>query len=52
MEDPVLDLQSPENPTAEIIIGAQELQGPQPSFGVDVCEPSPGADLGPGDSRG
>ena len=40
MEDPVLDLRSPDNPTAEIIIGAQEMQGPQPSFGVDVGEPA------------
>jgi catechol 2,3-dioxygenase-like lactoylglutathione lyase family enzyme len=38
MEDPVLDLQSPDNPTAELVIGAQEMQGPQPSFGVDVGE--------------
>ncbi len=40
MEDPVLDLQSPDNPTAEVIIGAQEMQGPKPSFGVDVGEPA------------
>ena len=40
MEDPVLDLQSPDNPTAEVIVGAQEMQGPQPSFGVDVGEPA------------
>ena len=40
MEDPVLDLQSPENPTAEVIIGAQEMQSPTPSFGVDVGEPA------------
>ncbi len=40
MEDPVLDLQSPENPTAEIIVGAQEMQGAQPSFGVDVGDPA------------
>jgi catechol 2,3-dioxygenase-like lactoylglutathione lyase family enzyme len=39
MQEPVLDLQSPDNPTAEIIVGAQEMQGPQPSFGVDVGEP-------------
>jgi catechol 2,3-dioxygenase-like lactoylglutathione lyase family enzyme len=38
MEAPVLDLQSPDNPTAEVIIGAQEMQGPKPSFGVDVGE--------------
>jgi catechol 2,3-dioxygenase-like lactoylglutathione lyase family enzyme len=40
MEDPVLDLQSPDNPAAEVIIGAQEMQGPKPSFGVDVGEPA------------
>jgi catechol 2,3-dioxygenase-like lactoylglutathione lyase family enzyme len=38
MEDPVLDLQSPEEPAAEVIIGAQEMQEPQPSFGIDVGE--------------
>ena len=40
MEVPVLDLQSPDNPAAEVIIGAQEMQDPQPSFGVDVGEPA------------
>jgi catechol 2,3-dioxygenase-like lactoylglutathione lyase family enzyme len=40
MEDPVLDLQSPENPTAEVIVGAQEMQDAQPSFGVDVGDPA------------
>ena len=40
MEDPVLDLQSPDNATAEVIVGAQEMQDPQPSFGVDVGEPA------------
>ena len=40
MEDPVLDLQSPDNPTAEVIVGAQEMQDPKPSFGVDVGEPA------------
>ena len=40
MEEPVLDLQSPDNPTAEVIVGAQEMQGPKPSFGVDVGEPA------------
>ena len=38
MEDP--DLQSPDDPAAELIIGAQEMQDPQPSFGVDVGEPA------------
>jgi catechol 2,3-dioxygenase-like lactoylglutathione lyase family enzyme len=40
MDDPVLDLQSPDDPAAELIIGAQEMQEPQPSFGVDVGEPA------------
>ena len=40
MEDPVLDLQSPDDPAAEVIVGAQEMQEPQPSFGVDVGEPA------------
>jgi catechol 2,3-dioxygenase-like lactoylglutathione lyase family enzyme len=40
MEDPVLDLQSPEDPAAELIIGAQEMQEARPSFGVDLGEPA------------
>jgi len=40
MEDPVLDLQSPDEPAAEVIIGAQEMQEPKPSFGVDVGDPA------------
>jgi catechol 2,3-dioxygenase-like lactoylglutathione lyase family enzyme len=40
MEDPVLNLQSPDEPAAEIIVGAQEMQEAQPSFGVDVGEPA------------
>ena len=40
MEDPVLDLQSPETPTAEIIVGTQEMQDATPSFGVDLGEPA------------
>ena len=40
MEEPVLDLQSPDNPTAEVIIGAQEMQDATPRFGVDVGEPA------------
>jgi catechol 2,3-dioxygenase-like lactoylglutathione lyase family enzyme len=40
MEDPVLDLQSPDDPAPEVIIGAREMQDPQPSFGVDVGEPA------------
>jgi hypothetical protein len=40
MEAPVLDLQSPDNPTAEVIVGAQEMQEPTPSFGIDLGEPA------------
>jgi catechol 2,3-dioxygenase-like lactoylglutathione lyase family enzyme len=40
MEDPVLDLRSPEHPAAEVIVGAQEMQDAQPSFGVDVGDPA------------
>ena len=40
MEDPVLDLQAPENPTAEVIIGAQEMQDATPRFGVDLGDPA------------
>ena len=40
MDDPVLDLQSPNSPAAELIIGAQEMQDPRPSFGIDVGEPA------------
>ena len=40
MEEPVLDLQSPDNPAAELIVGAQEMQDAQPSFGIDVGEPA------------
>ena len=40
MEDPVLDLQAPEDPAAEVIIGAQEMQDAKPSFGVDVGDPA------------
>jgi catechol 2,3-dioxygenase-like lactoylglutathione lyase family enzyme len=40
MEDPVLDLRSPDHPSAEVIIGAQEMQDAQPSFGVDLGEPA------------
>jgi catechol 2,3-dioxygenase-like lactoylglutathione lyase family enzyme len=40
MEDPVLDLQSPDEPAAEVIVGAQEMQEPTPSFGIDVGDPA------------
>lgn len=40
MEDPVLDLRSPDQPTAEVIIGGQEMQDASPSFGIDVGDPA------------
>jgi catechol 2,3-dioxygenase-like lactoylglutathione lyase family enzyme len=40
MEDPVLDLQSPDAAGAEVIIGAQEMQDARPSFGIDVGDPA------------
>lgn len=36
MEDPVLDLSSPANPTAQIVIPPPGMDDPQPRFGVDV----------------
>jgi catechol 2,3-dioxygenase-like lactoylglutathione lyase family enzyme len=40
MDDPVLNLQSPDALAAQVIIGAEEMQDAQPSFGVDVGEPA------------
>ena len=40
MEDPVLDLQSSEVATGEVIVGAQEMQDPQPALGVDLGDPA------------
>lgn len=36
MEEPVLDLGSPVNPTAQIVIPPPGMDDPQPRFGVDV----------------
>ncbi len=36
MEDPVLGLASPVNPTAQVIIPPAGMDNPQPHFGVDV----------------
>ena len=36
MEDPVLGLNSPVNPTAQVIIPPPGMENPQPRFGVDV----------------
>jgi catechol 2,3-dioxygenase-like lactoylglutathione lyase family enzyme len=40
MEDPVLCLSSPDNPTAEVIIAPPGFEDPQPHFGIDVGDPS------------
>jgi catechol 2,3-dioxygenase-like lactoylglutathione lyase family enzyme len=40
MEEPVLDLQAPDDPAAEVIVGAQEMQDAQPCFGVDLGDPA------------
>ena len=36
MEDPVLGLNSPVNPTAQVVIPPPGMESPQPRFGVDV----------------
>jgi catechol 2,3-dioxygenase-like lactoylglutathione lyase family enzyme len=36
MEEPVLGLQSPDNPTAQVLIPPRGMEDPQPHFGVDV----------------
>jgi catechol 2,3-dioxygenase-like lactoylglutathione lyase family enzyme len=40
MQDPVLCLQSPDNPTAQIIVAPRGMQDPEPRFGIDVGEPA------------
>jgi catechol 2,3-dioxygenase-like lactoylglutathione lyase family enzyme len=40
MEDPVLCLSSPVNPSAEVILSPPGFEDPQPSFGVDVGDPA------------
>jgi len=40
MEDPVLCLRSPANPSAEVILSPPGFEDPQPSFGVDVGDPA------------
>ena len=39
MEDPVLGLTSPTNPTAQILIPARGMENPAPRFGIDVGGP-------------
>jgi catechol 2,3-dioxygenase-like lactoylglutathione lyase family enzyme len=40
MDDPVLGLQAPDNPTAQIIIAPRGMEDPEPRFGVDVGDPA------------
>ena len=39
MEDPVLCLSSPANPSAQVILSPPGFEDPQPSFGVDLGDP-------------
>jgi catechol 2,3-dioxygenase-like lactoylglutathione lyase family enzyme len=39
MEDPVLGLSSPSNPTAQVLIPPQGMENPPPRFGIDVGDP-------------
>ena len=36
MEDPVLVMSSPANPSAQVIISPPGMENPQPEFGIDV----------------
>ena len=40
MEDPVLGLASPTNPTAQILIPRRGMENPPPRFGIDVGDPA------------
>jgi catechol 2,3-dioxygenase-like lactoylglutathione lyase family enzyme len=39
MEDPVLGLTSPTNPTAQVLIPPRGMENPPPRFGIDVGDP-------------
>jgi catechol 2,3-dioxygenase-like lactoylglutathione lyase family enzyme len=39
MEDPILGVTSPTNPTAQILIPPRRMENPPPRFGVDVGDP-------------
>jgi catechol 2,3-dioxygenase-like lactoylglutathione lyase family enzyme len=39
MEDPVLGLTSPTNPSAQVLIPPRGMENPPPRFGVDVGDP-------------
>lgn len=40
MDDPVLGLRSPDNPTAQVIIPPPGMENPRPHFGIDVGDPA------------
>ena len=40
MEDPVLGLTSPTNPTAQVLIPARGMENPPPRLGIDVGDPA------------
>ncbi|MGL4173826.1 MAG: VOC family protein [Actinomycetota bacterium] len=40
MNDPVLGLASPINPTAQVVIAPTEMNNPAPSFGIDLGDPA------------
>jgi catechol 2,3-dioxygenase-like lactoylglutathione lyase family enzyme len=40
MEDPVLGLTSPANPSAQVLIPPAGMENPQPRFGIDVGDPA------------
>ncbi|MGH3360177.1 MAG: VOC family protein [Nocardioidaceae bacterium] len=39
MEDPVLCLSSPANPSAQVILAPPDFEDPPPSFGVELGDP-------------
>ncbi|KAA5828283.1 glyoxalase [Saccharopolyspora hirsuta] len=40
MEDPVLCLRSPGNPSAQLIVSPPGMEDPEPRFGIDLGEPA------------
>ncbi|MPZ67505.1 MAG: glyoxalase [Pseudonocardiaceae bacterium] len=40
MEEPVLGLRSPTNPTAQLLVPPRGMDNPPPRFGIDVGDPA------------
>lgn len=40
MEDPILALKSPANPSAQVLVPPRGMENPPPRFGIDVGEPA------------